>query len=196
MLTMNNSDPMNTAITPNQWLSAWSKIARSRFWLYSFIAIGSASSLIYPHAPLVGLAVVAGSSMTRRLALLAAFSIWIANQFFGYTIRQYPLTLESVTWGLVMGVGTILVTLIASFGTKFSRNNFQNNFLWLCASLIVGFITFEGLILIVDRLQEEHILTSSILFSLFIKDAIWAIALTLIHNLLIWRIRVNERRIA
>ena len=125
--------------------------------------------------------------MTRRLALLAAFSIWIANQIFGYTIRQYPLTLESVTWGLVMGVGTILVTLIAALGTKFSRNNLSNNFLWLGASLIIGFITFEGLILTVDRLQENHILTYSILFRLFIKDVIWEIALTLIHSLLIWR---------
>jgi hypothetical protein len=46
----------------NLWQAAMIAIANGMWWQLSLIAIGSASSVIYPHPPLVGFAAVAGNT--------------------------------------------------------------------------------------------------------------------------------------
>ena len=115
----------------NSWQIAYKVISKSNWWQIFLITIGSASSIIYPHVPLVGLAAVAGNTLTRKKALISAMSIWFANQLYGFTIRQYPQTLESFTWGLVMGLGTLLVTWLVTLRPKFSRYNVRGYLNWL-----------------------------------------------------------------
>jgi hypothetical protein len=98
----------------NLWQAAWKATALSNWWQLSLIAIGSASSVIYPHPPLVGFAAVAGNTLIRKKSLISAAIIWFANQLYGFTIRRYPFTLESLTWGLVMGVGMLTVTWLVT----------------------------------------------------------------------------------
>jgi hypothetical protein len=98
----------NQELSPsNLWQMAWKLIGNSNWWQFCLIAVGSASSIVYPHVPLVAFAAVTGNTLTRRKALITAMSIWLANQLYGFTIRQYPRTLESLIWGLVMGVGML-----------------------------------------------------------------------------------------
>ncbi|NER04719.1 MAG: hypothetical protein F6K17_19980, partial [Okeania sp. SIO3C4] len=59
---------------------------------------------------------------------------------------------------------------------------------WLTASLVIGYVLFEGIILLTATLMvgDGHGLTVAILGRIFVKNIVWAIALTFIHSLLIW----------
>ncbi len=80
------------------WQTALRAISLSAWWQFCLIVVGSISGIIYPHPPLVGIAAVAGNTLTRSKALTSVLSIWLANQVYGFTIRRYPLSLESLTW--------------------------------------------------------------------------------------------------
>lgn len=53
----------------NLWQTAGEMVSSGNKWQLFLITIGSASSIIYPHVPLVGFAAVAGNTLTRQKAL-------------------------------------------------------------------------------------------------------------------------------
>ncbi|MGK7952493.1 MAG: hypothetical protein AB4368_27830 [Xenococcaceae cyanobacterium] len=170
----------------NLWQIANKAISQSNRWQLFLITIGSASSIIYPHVPLVGFAAVTGNTLTRKKALISAMSIWFTNQLYGFTIRQYPRTFESFTWGLVMGLGTLLITWLITLQPKFSRDNFRGYLTWLAIGIVGGYAIYQGSIVLIAQLMGGHGLTSAILGRIFIRDAVWACALSAIHSGLVW----------
>lgn len=164
------------------WATRWQTIARSRVWFALLLAIGAFSSVIYPHPPLVAFGAITGTTLKRKPAILIAMSIWLINQVYGYTLRQYPLTADSLLWGLMMGLGTLIVTVPASVRPSFSQKTLQGHCLWFGAVALIGFAAFESLILALDWLLiGSHMLTWAITGSLFAKEVIWAIGLLLMH---------------
>ncbi len=165
------------------WESAWNAIAKGKSWSFFLIAIGSLSSIIYPHVPLVGFAAVAGNTLTRKKAMITALSIWFANQLYGFTVRQYPQTLESFTWGFVMGIGTIIITGLITFRPKFCVN-FRGYLTWLIVGIISGYAIYQGTIVLIAELMGGHGFTAEILWRIFVKDAVWGISISAVHSLL------------
>ena len=170
------------------WQITAKTIAESDWWQMFLITVGSASSIIYPHVPLVGFAAVAGNTLTRNKALISAMSIWFANQLYGFTIRAYPKTLESLTWGLVMGLGMLAVTwLVTALRPQFSRCNLQGYLLWLAISLIGGYAIYQGSIVLVAQWMGGHGFSSTILWKNFLRDVIWAMALFGVYGCILLR---------
>lgn len=168
------------------WSTGWSAIAQSHLWWFLVLAIGSSSSIVYAHAPLVAFAASTGATLTRRKAVLVALAIWLVNQIYGYTLRQYPLAPNSLAWGLLMGVGTLLVTWLAALRPKFSQTHWIGHLLWLVGAAVGGFVLFEGIILLaLPLLTEGHSLGWDILLKLFVKEMIWTGAIALCHSLLV-----------
>ncbi len=193
---MNNKITVDSPENYNIWSHAEKAMSHSRMWQFLLITIGSASSIIYPHVPLVGFAAISGVTLNRKQAIISSIIIWLVNQLYGFTLRQYPQTLESLTWGLVMGLGTLLVTMIATLKPKFIEHKIWRYYLWLTASLVLGYVLFEGIILLTATLMvgSSHGLTIGILGRIFVKNIVWAIALTFIHSLLIWNgIKFSKR---
>ena len=183
--------PSKSALKPKLsriglWQITAEAIAKSNWWQMFLIAIGSASSIIYPHVPLVGFAAVAGNTLTRNKALISVMSIWFANQLYGFTIRQYPRTLESVTWGLVMGLGMLTVTWLMTLQPKFSRRSFRGYLLWLALAVVGGYAIYQGSIVLITQLMGGHGFSFTILWQIFLKDAGWAVVLSAIHSSLVW----------
>jgi hypothetical protein len=168
------------------WQTAEEIVGSGNKWQLSLIVIGSASSIIYPHVPLVGLAAVSGNTLTRDKALITVTSIWLANQLYGFTIRQYPRTLESLTWGLIMGLGTLLITWLITLQPKFSRHSFRGYLLWLAIAVIGGYGIYQGSIVLIAQLMGGHELSSTILWQIFLRNAVWAVVLSAIHSILVW----------
>lgn len=185
---MNNKITVDSQDNYHLWSHAEKAMSHSRLWQFLLITIGSASSMIYPHVPLVGFAAISGVTLNRKQAIISSIIIWLVNQFYGFILRQYPQTLESLTWGLVMGLGTLLVTIVATLKLKFIEHKIWRYYLWLTASLVIGYVLFEGIILLTATLMmgSSHGLTVGILGRIFVKNVVWAIALTFIHSLLIW----------
>ncbi|WP_413160629.1 hypothetical protein ACL6C3_19155 [Capilliphycus salinus ALCB114379] len=165
------------------WEAAWNAIAKGDSWSFFLVGIGSFSSVIYPHVPLVGFAAVTGNTLPRKKAIFTALMIWFANQLYGFTIRQYPQTKELFTWGLVMGIGTIIVTGLITLRPRFSRINFWGYLIWLIVAIVGGYALFEGSIVLIADLMGGHGFTAEILWRIFVKDAVWAMSLSAIHSL-------------
>lgn len=164
------------------WAIHWQSIAQSRIWLMLLLAIGSASSVVYPHPPLVAFGTIAGATLTPRKALGATTAIWLVNQICGYGWRQYPQTVESLGWAIAMGIGALLITSLALLRPQFSQTTFKGHCLWLLAIAVTGFVMFEGIILSLGfLLTGSHVFTWEILGSLFGKEMIWTAALTGVH---------------
>ncbi len=168
------------------WQKVGQFISNSNWWQFSLIGIGSASTIIYPHVPLVGFAAVAGNTLTRKKALISVTTIWFVNQIYGKTIRQYPQTLESLTWGIVMGLGVLLVTWLVTLRPKFSRHNFQGYLLWLAISVVGGYAIYQGSIVLIAQFMGGHGFTGVIFWQIFVKDAVWALGLSAIHSSAVW----------
>ncbi len=190
--------PSKSALKPKLsriglWQITAEAIAKSNWWQMFLIAVGSASSIIYPHVPLVGFAAVAGNTLTRNKALISAMSIWFANQLYGFTIRQYPKTLESLIWGLVMGLGVLLVTWLVTLQPKFSRQSFQGYLIWLAISLIGGYAIYQGSIVLVAQWMGGHGFSSTILWKIFFRDFNWAMALYGVYGCILLRCKLAKK---
>jgi hypothetical protein len=152
-------------------------------WQYCLLAIGSASSFIYPHVPLVSFAVLAGITLNRKWAIISVLLIWFVNQLYGFTIRHYPLSAIALLWGITMGLGTIVVTLIASSQPQFSRQSLPGQSLWLAISLLLGFAAYQSSTLLVNQWVQMHGLTVDVFLRMFVRDGIWAIALFALYTI-------------
>lgn len=171
-----------------RWSSRWQLLAQSRLWFFLLSAIGTFSSVIYPHPPLVAFGAIAGGTLKPQRAILTAMTIWFTNQIYGFGLRGYPHTTESFAWAMAMGLGSLLVTLLASVRPDFSRVNLKGHCLWMLMSAIVGFIVFESLILSFGwLLTGDHPLSWAIMGRLFLKEFAWSVALVTGHLLLVRR---------
>lgn len=167
-------------------------IVTHRLWQYCLIAIGSVSSLIYPHAPLVSFATLAGITLSRRQAVGTAALIWLASQVYGFTVRQYPLSAIALMWGVILGLGTVAVALIAAMQPRFSQRSRLGQSVWLGIALVLGFAAYQSSILLVNQWVGMHGLTSAVLLRIFSRDLIWAIALFGLHTVLVGQQRLGQ----
>jgi hypothetical protein len=178
---------MLQSVTPadsqsSQWSSVWNRAASDRLWTFLLVAIGAFSSVIYPHSPFVAFGAIAGTTLKPKRAILVALSIWLVNQVYGYTVRQYPWSADSLLWGLMLGLGTLTVTALALLRPPFSQKTLRGHCLWLSAIVLMGFAVFQSLILTVDwLLTGSHTLTWAIAGGILINTTVWTIALALIH---------------
>jgi hypothetical protein len=183
---MNHDSPSLLEQNASDWTKRWNRLANRHFWTFLLMAIGSLSSVIYPHPPLVAFGVIAGSTLPPKRALSIVATIWLINQLYGYGLRQYPQTAESLSWGLVMGLGTLLVTALAAIRPPFSKLTCRGHWLWVAIALVTGFLLLQSLILSLGfLLTGSHVLTWAILGHLLIKEVVWTIALTAFYVFLI-----------
>jgi hypothetical protein len=172
----------SSVVAPPQWSVAWNAVAHHRLWTFFLVAIGAFSSVIYPHPPFVAFGAIAGTTLKPKRAVLVALSIWLMNQIYGYTVWQYPWSGDSLLWGLMLGLGSLIVTALALLRPTFSQKTMKGHCLWLGAIALVGFAAFQSLILSVDWLLiGSHTLTWAIAHSILINTTLWTIALTLIY---------------
>ncbi|WP_190512567.1 hypothetical protein [Leptolyngbya sp. FACHB-321] len=165
-----------------RWGIGREAVAASRLWRYSLIAIGSASSLIYPHVPLVSFAALAGITLHRKQAVVSVALIWFVNQVYGFALRDYPLSPIALLWGVTMGLGTVAVVLLASMQPKFSDRGWLGQTLWLGVVMLLGFGIAQSSILFVNQWVGMHGFTADVLLRLFMRELVWAIALFTLYT--------------
>jgi predicted membrane protein len=173
---------------PEAFNRAWRSLASRRFLPGLLLLLGTASNGLYAHAPLVALAAMAGVMLPRRRAIAVALLLWAINQGIGFGLRGYPLTGTALAWGLLMGVGTLVVATFASWRPAFSQTGWWGHGLWLAIAVIGGFLIYQGSIMLAyPALAAGHTMGWEVMASLFRKQMIWAIAIALLHGLLLRR---------
>ena len=183
MLHQEDLDPIST-----RFAQAWRSLATNRWLPLTLLALGTASNVMYAHTPLVAFAVISGLAFTRQRAIALAMFIWAINQAVGFGLRGYPLTATAFTWGALMGLGTLLVVVFASWRPGFVRTSWLGHWLWAALSLLVGFGLYQGLILLVHPLMADgHWMDWAIVVRIFSRQVMWTTLLALAHGLLLWR---------
>lgn len=186
---MTPNSPYSTALLETTSFSqSWRLLARSRLLPFLLLAVGTASSGAYAHAPLVSFAAMSGATLPRNRAIAVALTIWLVNQTIGFGLRGYPLTATAFIWGVLMGLGTLLVVAWASLRPAFSQSSWAGHFSWEMVAVMVGFGLYQGLILLAYPLiADGHTMGWDIVGSLFAKQVTWAGAIALGHAAMLWR---------
>lgn len=174
--------------TSYRFAQAWRSLASSRWPPLALLSLGVASNVVYAHAPLVAFAAMSGATLTRRRAIVIPLLIWLVNQGIGFGLRGYPLTATAFTWGALMGLGALLVAVVASWRPAFSQSTWAGHLLWLAIAFLGGFGLYQGMIMLAfPLLADGHAMGWDIVGKLFLKQLIWASAIALGHSLLLWR---------
>lgn len=85
-----------------------------------WIAIVAVASILFSLAlacamPFAAIAAVAGSFLTRRMAVALTAFAWVANQAVGYLVLDYPRTWDSYAWGAAIGLAAVASVAVVLF---------------------------------------------------------------------------------
>ncbi|NJL91252.1 MAG: hypothetical protein HC916_16825 [Coleofasciculaceae cyanobacterium SM2_1_6] len=172
------------------WANGQRTVSQSRTWFLMLIVLATMSNVIYTcNVPLVGFAAISGITLTRRKAMLIIFTMWVVNQVLGFTMRQYPWTLSTFAWGGVMLLGAMLATVLASYLSHNKVKGLPSYLSQAGVSLVGGYVVYELIIWLAGFvLGGVSGFTLPILWQILISNGIWAMVLTGIYSLLIWRV--------
>ena len=83
-------------------------------WLAVLVLAVSALSFVFACAtPFAAFGVLAALTLSRTDAIRITIALWMANQAIGFGILGYPVTVNSVGWGLAIGGAAVSSTMVA-----------------------------------------------------------------------------------
>jgi hypothetical protein len=126
-------------------LTGW----RHHLWLALLVCASVAFSLGFACAtPFAAFSTAAALTLNRRDAFLLTGTVWLANQFVGFTVLRYPWTITSFAWGIAIGAAAILATLAARWTTRaLHKAVWTGRYL---AAFAAAFAVFEGVLFMVS----------------------------------------------
>lgn len=121
---------------------------RQHLWLALLVAASVAFSRGFACVtPFAAFAAAAALTLRRRDAALLVIGVWLANQIVGYAFLAYPWTVDSVVWGIALGVASLLATLGArrvAIATAAAGQVVQS-----LAAFLAAFAVFEATLFVV-----------------------------------------------
>ena len=143
-MIMNLLKPKDTPVSsPGSDLKSPAPISSPREFIWLILLL--LSSLVFTlgfscATPLAAFGAIAAVAFSRRDALILCGAVWFVNQVVGYTILRYPWSVNSVSWGLVLGGVTIIATLSSGWIYRHSKTPYL---LRLVVAFITAFAVFE-----------------------------------------------------
>jgi hypothetical protein len=179
----------STVTHSSHWTQAQRTVDQSRTWFLTLTALAAMSNIIYTcTVPLVGFGAIAGITLSRRKAMFIILSMWLINQGLGFTIRQYPWTPTTFAWGVVMLLGAAIATSLAFFVTQDQAKGLPTYLGQVGVTLVGGYVVYELVIWLAGfTLGGVSGFTLSILWQIFVGNAVWAMVLAGIYSVLVWR---------
>lgn len=128
-------------VSPTAW--------RHAVWLALLVAASVAFSLGFSCAvPFAAFGAVAALTLERRDALMLVGAIWLANQLVGFGFLDYPRSVDTFVWGIVLGAVAILCTIAArSAADRFER---RDMLIAALAAFTAAFAVYEGSLFVVS----------------------------------------------
>jgi hypothetical protein len=87
------------------------------------IACGLASFVFACATPFAAFAVVAAAAVPLQSALLAVTAAWVVNQAIGFGVLHYPVDMNTILWGLVIGMAALAATVTSTIVLRMLRRN-------------------------------------------------------------------------
>ena len=116
---------------------------RPALWLALLVAASVAFTFGLACAmPFAAIGGAAAMTLARRDALILTAAAWLANQVVGFAFLSYPMTGDTITWGIVLGVVAVLTTFAAVELTR--RIARQGIVVAALVSFAGAFVVYEG----------------------------------------------------
>ena len=114
-------------------------------WLTILTLAGIAASFVISCVtPFAALAVALAGTVRMAKALRSMTLIWLANQVIGVVFFNFTRTLNVALWGLVIGVGALLSTMVAAGALKVGKS--FSALLRLGFALLPAFVVYEAVL--------------------------------------------------
>ena len=121
---------------------------RHHLWLALLVCASVAFSLGFACAtPFAAFSTAAALTLNRRDAMFLTGAVWLANQFVGFTVLRYPLTISSFAWGVAIGAAAILATLAARATARGLEKTIRTGH--SLAAFAAAFAVFEGVLFVI-----------------------------------------------
>lgn len=151
----------------------------------TFLVVASlAGSLVFACVtPFAAFAAVAAMTLRRRAALITVAGIWLANQAVGYGVLHYPITPNSVAWGIALGLSALAATIAVR--AILSRVSDRGGLVRYAAGLGAAFLIQQGaLILASGFLGGSDGFTLEVLGGVAALSVLWTAGLATSHRML------------
>ena len=148
------------------------------------------------HVAVIGTGIAGNAAawaLSLRAALLTVACVWLGNQAIGFAFLDYPWTLDTMLWGLAIGMAALTATAIAGATIRLWP---QSYFLALGSALAAAFGMYEALLFLVTfGLGGQEAFTPEIVGYFALLNLLWTLPLVGIWEVLC-RARAIGPRIA
>lgn len=133
--------------------------------------------------PFAALATIAALTLDARRGAAVVGSVWLVNQIVGFGFRHYPHTLDTVMWGVAIGLGAAAALFAARAVISPSPRIGAPR---AVVALAAAFISYEG-VLFLYALYAGGLETFSpaIVSSIAVNDALWFAGLAMLRLALV-----------
>jgi hypothetical protein len=159
---------------------------RHGLWLAMLVGASVAFTLGLACAvPLAAFAAAAALTLSRRDGLFLIVAVWLANQFIGFTVLDYPWTAGTFAWGVALGAVAVLATLAGQRIVRHSTGT--GRAVGYTVTFLVAFAVYEAALYAISAtlLGGTEIYTAAIQGRIFLIDAAAFAALLVLHRLAI-----------
>jgi hypothetical protein len=154
-------------------------------WLLILVLAGVAGSLVISCVtPFVALAVALAGTVRLATALRTMAVICLTNQFIGFVFFHFPRTLNVALWGIAIGGGALLSTVVASNVIKHARS--CSTIARLGLALILGYAAYEiSLFVAALFLGGAETFSPTIVAQLGLNNAVWLAVIVALNELVV-----------
>jgi len=133
--------------------------------------------------PLAAFAAAVALTSSRRDALVLILSVWLANQFVGFTVLGYPWTASTFAWGVALGAAAVLATLAGQWTA--GRSADAARVVGFLLTALAAFAAYEAALFVVavTLLGGTEDFTAAILGWIFVINAAAFVGLLVLHRL-------------
>jgi hypothetical protein len=132
--------------------------------------------------PFVAFAVAASYALSTRGALLTVAAIWLVNQAIGFTVLNYPWTVDTILWGFAIGAAALLAAILACATLRLGP---RSNVTAIGAAFVVAFAAYEGgLFLVTFALGGQDAFTPAIVGHFALLNLGWTVGLVGTYEIL------------
>lgn len=131
--------------------------------------------------PFAALAVALAGTIGLRASLRLMIAIWLANQVIGFGFFNFPLTVNTILFGIAIGGAAVLTTIVASVVIKYMSDRAAP--LRLGVALLVSFAVYELTLLApVVFLGDLETFQPAIVVQLGLINAISLVAMVVLNE--------------
>jgi hypothetical protein len=178
-ITMLSNRPRRPISSPRLLASVDARMA-SLFCLVLLTGACVLASLAFACAtPFAAFAALAGAMLPLSAALPVVVAAWIVNQAIGFGALGYPMEMNTLLWGLAIGVAALAATAVSAQAARLGST--AGRIAALGAALVAAYATYEiVLFAFTPVLGDGGAFSPAIVARLGVLNVVWMIGLSTI----------------